>query len=65
MQPQETRPSLIVRLTDRRNEPAWAEFVCAYEQTNRGAQTPCRTSLGDTSKELLNRDLLAVLGARD
>lgn len=31
MRPPETRQSLIVRLQDQRNEPAWTEFVCAYE----------------------------------
>jgi RNA polymerase sigma-70 factor, ECF subfamily len=31
MRQPETRASLIVRLKDRRNEPAWNEFVSAYE----------------------------------
>jgi len=31
MQQPETRPSLIVRLKNERNELAWAEFVSAYE----------------------------------
>lgn len=31
MRTPETRHSLIVRLKDQRNEPAWTEFVCAYE----------------------------------
>ncbi len=31
MRPPDTRHSLIVRLKDQRNEPAWTEFVCAYE----------------------------------
>src|SRR4029079_19289254 len=31
MRPPETRPSLIVRLKGQRHEPAWEEFVRAYE----------------------------------
>ncbi len=57
MQPPETRPSLIVKLKDRRNEPAWTEFVCAYEpfliQLVRRQGTPERHALDATQQLLL------------
>ncbi|MDB5389858.1 MAG: polymerase sigma factor [Planctomycetaceae bacterium] len=57
MQQPETRPSLIVRLKDQRNEPAWTEFVCAYEpflmQLVRRQGTPERHTQDVTQQLLL------------
>ena len=68
MQPPETRPSLIVRLTDRRNEPAWTEFVCAYEpflrQLVRRQGTPERHA-PDVTQQLLLAIARSVDGWKD
>lgn len=52
----ETRPNLIVRLTDPRNARAWTEFVCAYEsfltQLVRRQGTPER-HVADVTQQLL------------
>jgi RNA polymerase sigma-70 factor (ECF subfamily) len=67
MQP-ETRPSLIVRITDRRNEPAWMEFVCTYElflqQLVRRQGTPDR-HVPDVTQQLLLAIARSVEGWRD
>ena len=56
MRPPDTRHSLIVRLKDQRNEPAWTEFVCAYEpfltRLVRRQGTPDRHS-ADVTQQLL------------
>jgi RNA polymerase sigma factor (sigma-70 family) len=52
----ETRPSLIVRLKDQRNEPAWVDFLRAYEpfliQLVRRRGTPER-HVADVTQQLL------------
>jgi RNA polymerase sigma-70 factor (ECF subfamily) len=66
-QPQ-THPSLIVRLKDRRNEPAWAEFLCAYEpflwQLVRRQGTPER-HVADITQRLLMAVARSLDGWRD
>ncbi|MES2788038.1 MAG: sigma-70 family RNA polymerase sigma factor [Planctomycetota bacterium] len=56
MRQPETRPSLIIKLTDQRNELAWAEFLCAYEpfliQLVRRRGTPER-HVSDVTQQLL------------
>lgn len=68
MRQPETRPSLIVRLKDQRNEPAWTEFVCAYEpflmQLARRQGTPER-HIPDVTQQLLIAIARSVEGWRD
>ena len=56
LQTPETRPSLIVRISDLRNEAAWDEFVRAYEpflvQLVRRQRTPER-DVADVTQQLL------------
>lgn len=56
MRQPETRPSLIIKLTDQRNELAWTEFLCAYEpfliQLVRRRGTPER-HVSDVTQQLL------------
>jgi RNA polymerase sigma-70 factor (ECF subfamily) len=68
MRQPETRPSLIVQLKDPRNEPAWAEFVCAYEpflmQLVRRQGTPER-HVADITQQLLMVIARSVAGWTD
>lgn len=56
MRPPKTRHSLIVRLQDQRNDPAWSEFVRAYEpfllQLVRKQGTPAQHA-ADVTQQLL------------
>lgn len=68
MRQPETRPSLIVQLKDPRNEPAWSEFVCAYEpflmQLVRRQGTPER-HVADITQQLLMVIAKSVAGWND
>lgn len=68
MRQPETRPSLIVQLKDPRNEPAWSEFVCAYEpflmQLVRRQGTPER-HVADITQQLLMVIAKSVAGWTD
>lgn len=68
MRAPETRPSLIVRLKDRRNEPAWTEFLCTYEaflmHLVRRQGTPDR-HVADITQQLLLTIARSVDGWRD
>lgn len=68
MRQPETHPSLIVRLTDQRNELAWSEFLCAYEpfliQLVRRQGTPER-HLADVTQQLLIAIARSVEGWSD
>lgn len=68
MQRPETRPSLIVRLKDQRNEPAWTEFACAYEpflaQLVRRQGTP-EAHVADVTQQLLIAIARSVDGWND
>lgn len=68
MRPPETHPSLIVRLSDRRNELAWNEFLCAYEpfllQLVRRQGTPER-HVADITQQLLIAIARSVEGWSD